>query len=260
MQSSKLTKHRNESVDDQSNNQQHLPQRSPELGLAVPFHGHHIDESIEHHNNRYHRSGRNSITPKVDDNVASCHFKRHQDCLEDEEVPAGLPQAVSIWGVWAHRADHLSTHSESKRLISISPSKSDERRRDGQVSDHLSHAQSHCEDHTTPHRESDEQTSRSTIEKTASNLNVQSRSNCTANPTNTLAIFSFTTIHAKRSTNPISWICLAFNFRCVLSWTPDKLTASEPCLSVSCSYDGRSGSALLPARCFSSMSLALLRR
>jgi hypothetical protein len=95
MQSSKLTKHRNESVDDQPNNQQHLPQRSPELSLTVPLHSHHIDESIEHHNNRYHRPSRNSVTPKVDDNVASCHFKRHQDCFEDEEVPAGLPQAVS---------------------------------------------------------------------------------------------------------------------------------------------------------------------
>jgi hypothetical protein len=90
-----LTKHGDEGVDDQSDDQQHLTQRRPEFGLAVPLHCHHVDESVENHDDGYNRSGGNGIAPEMDDNVASGHFKGYQDRFEDEEVPAGLTATVN---------------------------------------------------------------------------------------------------------------------------------------------------------------------
>jgi hypothetical protein len=55
----------------------------------------------------------------MDDDVASDDFERHKSRFEDEEVPSG---------------------SYAEGIVDVTARKTDEWRRDWQVSDHLSHA------------------------------------------------------------------------------------------------------------------------
>jgi hypothetical protein len=85
-----LTQHCDEGIDNETNNKQHLSEGSPEFRFTIPLHSHYIDNGVKYHDDSYNGSSGDSVAPEVNDHIASCHFERHQDRLEDEEVPTSL--------------------------------------------------------------------------------------------------------------------------------------------------------------------------
>jgi hypothetical protein len=88
----------------------------------------------------------------VNNNITRRHLEWYQNRLEDEEVPSS---------------------SKSKRFVSVTAGKANEWRRDGQVSHHLRHTEGDGENDGAPQGESDEETRRAAIEKTAADLDVE---------------------------------------------------------------------------------------
>ena len=84
---------------------------------------------IEYDNDRYHTRYWHGIAPVMNNKVTRSDLERDQCCLENEEIPPG---------------------SETEGLVDVAAGEADERRRDGQIGDHLSHAHGDGEDESTP--------------------------------------------------------------------------------------------------------------
>lgn len=145
----------------------------------------------------------------MDDNITRRHLKRHQDSLEDEKVP---------------------TSRKAKRFVDVTTRKTDERRRDGQVGHHLRHAEGDGQDDRAPHGESDEETRWAAVEEATADLDVEGCADgaSDAKGCELVGFLSWEKHRTRSGTDPMSWMCLAFNFRWVLSCTPEMLAASDP--------------------------------
>ena len=88
----------------------------------------------------------------MNNNITRRHLKGHQNRLKYEKVPPS---------------------GETECFVGVTAGKANERRRDGQVSHHLRHAEGDGKNDRAPQGESDEETRRTAIEESAADLDVE---------------------------------------------------------------------------------------